>query len=621
MNEKHPINEVVTFDVIDLDLIVASLTNPRKHFDADKLRELSDSIKASGVHQPVLVRPLPGERVPDTGLMAKAQKSRMPTYELVAGERRFRACKMAGFAGIPAMIKSLTDDQVLEIQIVENLQRDDLTELEEAEGYQALCDATGIDKSQIGERIGRSRSYVYSRLKLLDLCNDGRNAMREGALDASKALLIARIPDEKLQIRALKEFTEKDGLGDDRVSYRGAMEWIKKNVMLKLSDARFKITDAALVEAAGSCEGCSKRTDANPDLFADINAPGICIDPVCYHNKENAHVERLVEQQRKKGFEVIEGKEAKEIMPHEFASSYLKGFQDIDVTLRGSDENESSYRAMLTKEEKKLVKVLVNPYTQELVHIVPDDVAQAVEGRVAAANPNDDDLEDNKFALEREKTRLQQEYEGSWRKAAINEIYPLVDDCISTFTPPLLRKLLELVLANDDIEGEIIERVLGEFKPEDVYDFDQRAQAVGMLPDTSLGHAIVKTLLLSESKPGFVWSAQDARQLDVRTPVIDALSTQCGIELHSIQARVQEEMKGQLSPPEKPDQGGTKHKRSKSKKLTAQEAQKEIAKALQGGATPDAIPGDGADVDGGDHETWPYPGSTSSEPNVEEQQS
>lgn len=101
------------FATIELTLIASSLTNPRKHFNPAKLAELAESIKTSGVHQPILVRPLPGSRVADT--------DRKVEFELVCGERRLRASQQAGVHAIPAMIRGLTDEQVLEIQIVENL--------------------------------------------------------------------------------------------------------------------------------------------------------------------------------------------------------------------------------------------------------------------------------------------------------------------------------------------------------------------------------------------------------------------------------------------------------------------------------------------------------------------
>lgn len=122
--------------------IVASLTNPRKIFKAEPLQELAHSIQASGVHQPILVRPLPAARLEETSRalrssvlawpFATTRKREPIEYELVAGERRWRACQLAGVAEIPAMIRELTDEQALEVQVVENLQREDVTELEEA---------------------------------------------------------------------------------------------------------------------------------------------------------------------------------------------------------------------------------------------------------------------------------------------------------------------------------------------------------------------------------------------------------------------------------------------------------------------------------------------------------
>lgn len=202
-----------TFELLDIALIVSSPTNPRKHFDQVKLQELADSIQAAGVHQPVLVRPLPASRMEDT-FRSRKPGAQLPTHELVAGERRWRACAIAGVSRIPAMVKPMTDAQVLECQIVENLQRDDLTPLEEADGYQALIEATGIAKEDIGARIGRSRTYVYGRLKLLDLAANSAAALRKGDIDASRALAIARIPDEALQAKALAEATRKGYNGE-----------------------------------------------------------------------------------------------------------------------------------------------------------------------------------------------------------------------------------------------------------------------------------------------------------------------------------------------------------------------------------------------------------------------
>ncbi|MDP3651635.1 MAG: ParB/RepB/Spo0J family partition protein, partial [Rhodoferax sp.] len=145
--EADPVQTIEVTQVLDADefanllltSIATSLTNPRTIFDQSKLGELASSIKASGVHQPVLVRPLPASRLADTFDLHRARfggrNTERPTHELVCGERRYRACLIAGVKRIPALIRELTDHQVLEIQIVENLQRDDLSELEEAVGF------------------------------------------------------------------------------------------------------------------------------------------------------------------------------------------------------------------------------------------------------------------------------------------------------------------------------------------------------------------------------------------------------------------------------------------------------------------------------------------------------
>lgn len=110
------------FATLPLHAVEPNLTNPRKHFDPAKLAELADSIKASGMHQPILVRPLPGHRVADTAFERNSLtlRAHKPTHEIVAGERRYRAAKLAGLPTVPVLVKDMTDDQVLEAQVIEN---------------------------------------------------------------------------------------------------------------------------------------------------------------------------------------------------------------------------------------------------------------------------------------------------------------------------------------------------------------------------------------------------------------------------------------------------------------------------------------------------------------------
>lgn len=435
------------FAHIPLAQISPSLTNPRKTFDAGKLAELAASIKASGVHQAVLVRPLPGSRVLDT--------DRTVQYELVTGERRLRACALAALDAIPAVIRTLTDDQVLEIQIVENLQRDDLTELEEAEGYEALMQHSALTAGQVGEKIGKSRSYVYGRLKLLDLCQEARGSLRERTIDASRALLVARIPDHKLQIKAMKEIVQGDtyyGRSGDPMGYRKAAQHVQQNYMLKLSDARFTITAVDLLPEAGSCKTCTKRTGHDPDLFSDVNGADVCTDPPCFHKKEEAHAASLVQAAQAKGQTVISGKEAHEIavQPH-YSSTKFKGYRRLDAA-EDSPTNVPLRKiigAQMKAEGIKPVLIAHPTKTGEMVECLPNEVAlrllKAVEGQAAAAKTVSKEVKalvDEKKA--KAEAKAKDRFEAEWRSTLVHDTWcTLRDDAeIQAFTPDVHRYLL-----------------------------------------------------------------------------------------------------------------------------------------------------------------------------------
>ena len=369
-----------SFAQLPLHLLVASLTNPRKTFNRARLDELVASVKASGVHQPILVRPLPGSRIEETSWVAvhpqsvspfPVKKAERPTHEVVAGERRYRASIEAGLPTIPAMIRHLTDAQVLETQLVENLQRDDLTELEEAEGYERLMAHSQLTAEAVGSKIGKSRSYVYGRLKLLDLCQEAKQALREGAIDASRALLIARIPDGKLQIKAVAYASEAHS--GEVPSVRLLQTWLRQNVMLPLDRAPFQIADARLVKVAGSCKDCPKRTGASPDLFADVLGADICTDPPCYNTKAAAHLAALQARADKKGLRLIAGSEAKSICYEK--SSTLNGYSPLSQVR--ADAGGQRLDELLGKAPEGAV-LIENPWTHELIEAVQTEEAEGL---------------------------------------------------------------------------------------------------------------------------------------------------------------------------------------------------------------------------------------------------
>jgi len=149
---------------------------PRQHFDEEAIANLAESISVHGLLQPLLVRPLPGN----------AHRSQ-PVYEIIAGERRWRAAQKAQLHEVPVIIQDLTDNETLEIALIENLQREDLSPLEEAEGYQRLMDEFRHTQDVLAHRLGKSRSHVTNTLRLLKLSPRIKKYMQEGQLTAGHA--------------------------------------------------------------------------------------------------------------------------------------------------------------------------------------------------------------------------------------------------------------------------------------------------------------------------------------------------------------------------------------------------------------------------------------------------
>jgi ParB family chromosome partitioning protein len=277
---------VFSVQEIPLVRICESKTNPRRQFDEAKLAELADNIRMHGVLQPILVRPLSGGE-PDA-------------FELVAGARRYRASKLAGRETIPASIRVLTDAECLELQLIENLQRADVHELDEARGYAALMQLQpgSYTVESLAEKIGRSEKYVYARLRLTHLVDEIQQAFYVGKLTVAHAFEIARLqPDD--QRRALagcfpEHRTTAAVLKDKRaeaVTVRSLREWIEREIHLDISHAPFDPQDGNLLPSAGSCAACPKLTGNNPLLFPEVRQKSICTDRVCYRAKVEALVQ------------------------------------------------------------------------------------------------------------------------------------------------------------------------------------------------------------------------------------------------------------------------------------------------------------------------------------------
>ena len=168
------------------------LNQPRKRFDQEALAELADSIRIHGIIQPLTVRRL------SSGY-----------YQIIAGERRWRAAKAAGLAEVPAVIIEADDRKVMELGLIENLQREDLNPVEEARGYQVLMEEYGLTQEQVAQRMGKSRPAIANTLRLLALPEDLMALVEEGALSAGHARALLGAPTAALQREAAKQVVER----------------------------------------------------------------------------------------------------------------------------------------------------------------------------------------------------------------------------------------------------------------------------------------------------------------------------------------------------------------------------------------------------------------------------
>lgn len=195
-NTVSNINDQENVQDINLTLIRANPYQPRRAFDVAALKELATSIKKSGVFQPIILRQ------PDP----KVQR-----YEIVAGERRFRASKLAEQKTIPAIVRTMSDEQMMEIAVLENLQREDLTPLEEAQAYQTLMDKLSLTQAQVAAKLGKSRPYIANYLRLLGLPPAIKAALNSGQLSMGQARTILGLKDKE-QLTALSERAVKENL-------------------------------------------------------------------------------------------------------------------------------------------------------------------------------------------------------------------------------------------------------------------------------------------------------------------------------------------------------------------------------------------------------------------------
>ena len=175
---------------VNLNDIEPNREQPRKDFDEDALSELAESIAEHGLIQPIVVKPETNGR-----------------YSIIAGERRWRACRIAGLYEVPVVIKDAGPQELMELALIENLQREDLNAVEEALGYRSLIDAFALTQEEVAKRVGKSRTAVTNALRLLNLTDDELQALRVGAISAGHARALLSVEDEDIRKQMLEMAT------------------------------------------------------------------------------------------------------------------------------------------------------------------------------------------------------------------------------------------------------------------------------------------------------------------------------------------------------------------------------------------------------------------------------
>jgi ParB/RepB/Spo0J family partition protein len=382
-----------TIQYIGLEKIRPSKTNPRKHFDENYITELSDSILAKGILQPLLARPdwcigKTDEEI--ASVNGNGERADAAFFEIVAGECRYRGASKAKLTEAPAIIRLLSDKETLEIQLIENLQRSDLTAVEEAEAYRRLIDEMGYTVDLIHERTGKARNTIYGKLKMLRAPKLLLDALEKGIIGERLCELVGRIPIPEMRQRAAREILKPD-FQEDPLNYRKASEHVSDNYMRALSGAQFDQNDAALIPTVvdeetgeriggGACSDCPMKSGNRPELFGDLKRPDVCTNPKCFNCKTDAHFARLQKAAEAEGKKILSAEEAREIFENDnrlwFDSPYVKLSEQPDrAEVRADVKKIPSWKKLLENLESKPAIVIAPDPRGRIVELVDRGLA------------------------------------------------------------------------------------------------------------------------------------------------------------------------------------------------------------------------------------------------------
>jgi ParB/RepB/Spo0J family partition protein len=506
------------------DTIEPDPRNPRQVLDEARLVELANDIAVNGLLQPLTVRPHP---------------ERDGMYMLVFGERRWRACDMIELDQVPVIVRDVDDLQALELQIAENNKRADVHPLEEADAFRRLHEDHGRDVDEIAELCGKSRAYIYAAMKLCALTAEPRKAFLAGELDKSRALLVARLP-EKHQVAATKMILEQGDYDEGGVmSYREAQRYIRDEFMLRLADAPFSVTDAGLVETAGPCTTCEKRTGNQRELFDDVvsdkdeGGADVCTDSSCYKQKVDVHWARVKVSAEEKGHKVIEGADWKSN-----GGASDKKHVDLDQKAYDIGKGDKTYRELLGKQADAAVAAVARTEDGEVRELISrsDLPALLKDAGVKAPKKLDDAGECDQDRYERE-AKEQRELERIVTMAAREAALAQLDDTSDALLWRLVARLA-IRCSRNDAQKELMK--IHEVKHDGQYSGGQRAELIAFvdrLPERAARDFAIEMLLAEAGgwHPPETYQEKDSpeERLDYATGVEHAAQL-LGIDLAGI---------------------------------------------------------------------------------------
>lgn len=452
-----------------------SPTQPRTRYPDDYIQELADSIKANGdILQDLMIR----KRMSNPLRPLSSWTLEEDGYEVIFGHCRKRAGVLAGLDTAPAKEVTMSDDQVRLAQLAENLNRKDLTFLEEAETLQRLRDTYSIDELQ--SISGKSRTYVYNQLKLATASEIVKIACRSGKLNQELATLIARIPAHKLQDQALKVALEHSSQNDN-VGYRKTKRDLLDKYSLYLKDALWALDDAELVPSAGACTTCHDRSGNTPELYGDVvnaerdrtdyystpkRGADLCMNPECYALKKKTQLDRDAAELTTAGKTVVTGNAAKQALT---AGGDVKGTTYVALKdVRGLLKN-------VKPDERPKTVLIQDQRTGKTVEAIKrTELASAGVNAQEASSSRDD-----KHKANRAKWEKKAEQENAWRMALLDDIRTAMrQKARSTFELRMLAtrlisgvhgdeaKLMQELYGVDDVSD--IEELIETMSPNDI---------------------------------------------------------------------------------------------------------------------------------------------------------